>query len=382
MNENSNSNDVSQNLPGDRSTRRRERWTRRYERRSVIWPLILIALGIVFLLKNTGTLTGNTWDVILQIWPILLIAAGLDDLIRGRGVVGPVFWIGIGVIFLLTNFNLLAINIWDVIFRLWPLIFVVIGLDILFRRQTIWLSALGVILVIAILAGSVWFIGVGIPGGLAYQGEPITQGLQGATQATVTLNPAVGLLKVKALPGGNPSGNLLEGSLQTGRGEGVQKDYTINAGTGNFSLRNANDNIPFNAVGTATQWNWDLSLNPSIPIDLRTDMGAGSMDLNLGSLELRGLQVNMGVGSTAVTLPDKGSFDVKINGAVGQITVIVPRGMGVQIHSGSGLAGTFVPDDFQKQENVYTSPGYNSSGENRIILDIAQAIGLVTVRYE
>lgn len=381
MNKNSNANDIRPESEQGRSPRRQPRWSRRYERRSVVWPILLIALGVVFLLKNTGTLTGNTWDEILRIWPILLIAIGLDELIRGRGIVGPVFWIGIGIIFLLSNFNLLAVNIWDVILRLWPLLFVVIGLDILFRRQTIWLSVLGVILVIAILAVSIWSIGVGIPGGTAFQGEQINQGLQGATQATVVLNPAVGSLRVKALQGGAQPDTLLEGSLQTGRSESVQRDYTINGGNGNFSMSSAN-NVAFNSIGTATQWNWDLGLNPSVPVELRTDIGAGSVDLNLSNLDIRGLQVNMGVGSTTVTLPNKGSYDVKINGAVGQITVIIPRGMGVQIHSGSGLAGTVVPDDFQKQENVYTSPGYSSSGENRVNLDLAQAIGLVSVRYE
>ena len=40
---------------------------------------LLIAIGILFLLKNFGLITGGVWDIL---WPVLLVAAGVHVLIR------------------------------------------------------------------------------------------------------------------------------------------------------------------------------------------------------------------------------------------------------------------------------------------------------------
>ena len=53
---------------------------------SLAWPLILIALGIVFLLANTGYVTGDIWLHLAQVWPIALVLIGVDLLIRPRSV--------------------------------------------------------------------------------------------------------------------------------------------------------------------------------------------------------------------------------------------------------------------------------------------------------
>lgn len=44
-----------------------------------MFGLILILLGVVFLLKNLGIITGDVWNII---WPSILIIFGLYLLIR------------------------------------------------------------------------------------------------------------------------------------------------------------------------------------------------------------------------------------------------------------------------------------------------------------
>lgn len=53
---------------------------------SLAWPLILIALGMVFLLANAGYVTGDIWLHLAQVWPIALVLIGVDLLIRPRSV--------------------------------------------------------------------------------------------------------------------------------------------------------------------------------------------------------------------------------------------------------------------------------------------------------
>ena len=47
-------------------------------RRGVFWPLLLIALGVLFLMGNFGLISGVSWRAILSLWPLLLVLIGLD----------------------------------------------------------------------------------------------------------------------------------------------------------------------------------------------------------------------------------------------------------------------------------------------------------------
>ena len=43
-------------------------------RRSVIWPVLLIAAGVVFLLQNFGLLNWQMWGSVWQFWPVVLLS--------------------------------------------------------------------------------------------------------------------------------------------------------------------------------------------------------------------------------------------------------------------------------------------------------------------
>jgi hypothetical protein len=57
----------------------------RRHRRGFVGPLILIALGLVFLLDNLGLLGRDVWHLLGQFWPLVLIAVGLEQLIGHVG---------------------------------------------------------------------------------------------------------------------------------------------------------------------------------------------------------------------------------------------------------------------------------------------------------
>ena len=53
----------------------------------LVWPIILIAAGIILLLNNLGMLSWDIWGTLWRLWPVLLIAIGLDIIIGRRS-----FW--------------------------------------------------------------------------------------------------------------------------------------------------------------------------------------------------------------------------------------------------------------------------------------------------
>jgi hypothetical protein len=350
----------------------------RVHRRSLFFPLLLVALGIIFLLRNTGALSGNAWDTLVNLWPVLLIILGVDSLYRREGVAGAVFWIGLGIIFLLGNLGVFAYNSWQVIFALWPILLIAIGLDIAIGRRSTLGAVVAMGITIAILAGSLLFLGAGTTTGQTLPGDQISQPAQGATQAQEQIQPATGSLRIAAFSSGEDPQNLIEGQLRKYRGETVRSEYSVDGTTGNYRLYSSG--ISFVYVPNGSQgWGWDLAMNPAIPVDLQVSIGAGDAILDLSELKINGLKVSMGVGQTTVTLPAEGSFNGDLSGAIGELVVVVPSGAAVRIETTPALGATDAAPGFEKTDHVYTTPGY-SSAANKIDLKVSLAIGKITIK--
>jgi len=93
----------------------------------VIVALFVIALGILFLLKNLGApITFNLWEF----WPVVLILVGLSHISRSRDTgqsLGGWIILGIGVLFLLSNLDIIPFGF----FEFWPVVLILLGILIL-----------------------------------------------------------------------------------------------------------------------------------------------------------------------------------------------------------------------------------------------------------
>jgi hypothetical protein len=350
---------------------------RRTYRRSVFFPIILILLGIIFLLNNVGVLSDNVWDNILRLWPVLLIALGIDGALQRRSIVGPVFLIGLGVVFLLANYGYLALNVWELVFRLWPILLIAIGLDIVIGRKSFLLSLVGLVIALALLAGALWLFGVRVESGQVLNSEQISQSLDGASAARLTIAPAVGSLRLTSMS--SPDG-LVSGTVRRVGNETITSNYDVSGGTAVYTVRGTGGVFLSIPAGGSNQWNWDLALTPEVPIDLNSNLGAGEALIDLTGLDIQALNVNLGLGQTTVVLPDQGQFEGKVDGAIGQTVIRIPQGMAVRIQADTGIANINVPSDFERQNDTYTSPGFDGA-QNRIELQVGQAIGNIEVRY-
>jgi hypothetical protein len=345
------------------------RTPRRY-RGGLFWPVILIAAGLMFLLSNLGVMTGDLWESFLSLWPILLILIGVDSLIRREGIVSATLWIALGIIFLLSNFGYLYLNVWGMVIRVWPLFLVAVGLDILFRRRTLLLSLLGAVMILAILVGTLWGMGLMAAQGAAVQGVEIRQDLEGATSARVLLDQAVGSLGLKKLQ--EPVA-LVMGTLS--ENERVKQVFSIQNGKATYNLRSIGGSYTY--PGNTKSYAWNLGLTTEVPINLDVSMGVGEVDLDLTGVNLSALKVGLGVGEATITLSGNSSYEAQIDGAIGQLVIIVPKGVGVRISTSMGIASSEFPPGYIN----HTSPNYDSA-ENKIQLKVDLAIGSVVVQEQ
>ena len=97
---------------------------------------------------------------------------------RRGSLVGPVILIGLGIVFLLNSLGLLAWSVWEVIFRLWPILLIAGGLEIILNRVSAWGSLLALVLTVIILAGALWMFRADIGTGQVLTGEEVKQALE------------------------------------------------------------------------------------------------------------------------------------------------------------------------------------------------------------
>jgi hypothetical protein len=300
----------------------------------------------------------------------------MEERKRRGSVVGPAILIGLGVIFLLNNLGVVSWEVWAVIVRLWPVLLIALGLDLLIGRRSAWGGLLALVLILGVLAGALWLFETTAATGRGVTTEEIRQALDDADRAEVVLAPGVGSLHVEALP---ESANLVEGVVRLGRRERLARDFSISGGTATFALRSRGDTIgPILGVGGDYR-TWDLGLAPGVPVALRVELGAGRAELDLTGLTVGDLAVETAVGRTVVTLPGEGRFEARIEGAIGAIVVVVPEGLAARVRVEGGLSASDLPDGYRRSGDVYTSPGYEGA-DDRVDLYVSQAIGKVTVR--
>ena len=302
----------------------------------------------------------------------------MDERKRRVSLAGPVILIGLGIILLLNNLGVLKWSVWEVIFRLWPALLIALGLEILIGRRSVWGSLLALVLIVVVLAGTLWLFGAGIGIGQASATEEVRQALDGAALlgAEVVIAPAVGTLHIEALP---ESANLVEGVIRLGSGERAMPEFAVEGETATFTLRSEGAFIPF-VGGWGDERGWDLGLNPDVPLQLEVSLGVGQSDVDLTGMTVSDLEMSMGVGQITVILPSEGHFQAEIDGAIGQTIVVIPAGLAARIRVDTGLASSQLPDEYQRRDDVYTSPGYKSA-DNRVDLEVSQAIGNITIRH-
>lgn len=295
------------------------------------------------------------------------------------GVVGPILLIAAGVFFLLSNLGVISWSFWDAVWRLWPIALIAVGLDMLVGRRSLLASLIVAVITLGLLVAGFFFLGVGGAAGGEIT-DSVAQPLSGAERAEVVLGFGVGRATLGALPAG--SENLIEGRIERPDDGNVRVEQTheMDGDVAIYRLRTEGSfrMVPFFGRRDG-DWIWDLQLSPDVPMDLTVNTGVGRTTLDLRDLTLDELHVDTGVGETLVMLPGEGQLDAAVNGGVGELIIEIPDGIPARIDVDTGLGGTDVEGDFDREGDVYISPGYDDALD-RINLEIDAGVGQVTVR--
>jgi hypothetical protein len=292
--------------------------------------------------------------------------------------------IAIGCVFLLQNLGYLPPNTWVNLWRLWPMVLVLAGLELLFGRRLPPLAMAALVLVVLVIG--VAALGPRVPeatGNSTTQSATIDLG--GASQAAVTLQFGAGQLILGPLAQAGPT-TLASMQYDGPAGTAPAPQYSVSGGTGHLAYQvggsRSGPNFPPFVGQSAPATRMEVELNPSVPISsLVVQTGAADAQLDLSSLQITNLDVSVGAATAWIRLPQTGATTARVNSGAATITLEIPQGVAAQIRHRGGLS-TFTIDQSrfpQVGEGVYRSPDYDTA-QNRVDLDLET--GVTTIRIQ
>ena len=251
-------------------------------RRGVFWPLLLIALGLIFLLQNFGFISGVSWLAVASLWPLLLILIGLDIAFARR----------------------------------WPLPTLVVEIAVI-------AAGLALAAYSPNLTPGAFVFGNGDGTGENRVAVP-----RGATQLNLTLNG-----------GAIRSYHVSGGATELVEANSANPDLRLRLSSGNSARADVRiDQVSNGFLHPVDNGDIQIRLASDVPTSLTLNVGAGEFDVDLSDVRVSDARVNVGASSLRFVLPKPtGDVSIRLNGGASNIVIVVPDGVDARVATTGGL---------------------------------------------
>jgi hypothetical protein len=282
------------------------RYAGRY--RSLLWPAVLIFAGIFALLVNTGTIPVDRLYQLFDLWPLILIVIGLELIIR-RSVRGPTGGVA------------------------------------------------GVLVAVLALGGAVAYV---VAGPNPTTSKTLDTFSPMGTIAQASLEVDAGSANI-TVSGSNSVGNhLYEAHIEY---TGPKPQVSLDSSSGLVRISQASTNFPFFQT---RKFVLDIKLNPELPWSITENSGATTDSLNLADVKVGSIVLNTGASREEITVGEpSGLVPVTING--GSLTVHIHRPKGTMASVAvAGGAVSLNADGKQMRaigDLTFQSPGFSTEAD-------------------
>jgi len=254
-------------------------------RRGVFWPLLLIALGLIFLLQNFGFISGVSWLAVASLWPLLLVLIGLDIAFARR----------------------------------WPL-------PTLAAEVVVIAAGLALVAYSPNLSpGSVFVFsdGNGTPGE-----SDVSVPRGSASQLSLTLNG-----------GATHSYHVVGGSSELVEAHSTNPDLRSRVSASSGGRADVRlDQAPTGFLHPVGAGDVEILVANDVPTSLTVNLGAGEFDIDLSDVRVTDARLNIGASSIRLVLPKaSGDVAIRMNGGASSFTLVVPDGVEARIATTGGL---------------------------------------------
>lgn len=315
-------------------------------RKNVLAGLIILLFGITLLLITLGYIDKNALFKLFSFWPVILILIGLEIIYRSTKL-GFIKFIP-------------------------PLILILIFSYIIFSNYDFKGFKLGV--------------NLKLKERIAHIEEPL---LEDVSSAKITLKHYWGTMTITG-----KTSSLLDGYFsyfnfrpKTSLGltlnpEGNYQQFFEIASIYEKKYYRGKYFFHRPTIKKPTQWN--IYLNDKIPLDLNISSNGSKLYFDFSEVKVKNLNLNVGIGFINIILGDRiKNTNVNVKTGSSGIKIVVPKDSGVKVKLSSGLSKTNLKSLKYKKvgKNTYISPNYFYS-ENKITFHIASGANLITFKKQ
>lgn len=300
---------------------------------------------------------------------------------RARTISWGLIFIFAGTVFLLENYGIIDFN-WSHIWRFWPVILIITGLNIIFSRSDNKTGQWLVVLATVFALGFITYLNLDAhkdaDPSWAHRfdtddeetdSEKNVQSFYNedydAKFKTATLNINGGASTFSIEAGGD---NLFESSTQKNDSRYyLRKTYTDSTVVLNFNSKNNNKSFDFDdtdlskvAMKIHTMPLWDINLN----------MGAGKAVFDLSSNQVRDINIKGGAADFEIKIGALyNNVDLSAETGIAKVSILIPTESGCKIVTKTGLSSKHFPGFKKSDDGTFTSPNYNTT-KNKIMISL------------
>ena len=294
-------------------------------------------------------------------WPLILIAVGLVALAGNYGWVEPVSIVSI--------------------LALWPVLLILLGIDIAFARR--W-PVPTLVLEVAIIGGAL-ALAATQPSALRLATFSFNSSSDCLNASPAVSVPRGSLQSLRLTINGGAARYHLTGGAATAvaaSADGTDLCLRDQTSAGAASLSPRGD-VRLTQAGTRFSGNADITVQVAndLPLSLVVNAGAGEFIFDLHDVRTTDARMNIGASSTTVVLPrPTGDVPIRIEGGASSVVIEIPADVEARISVTGGLISSSSTNPrATKSGNVIETAGY-ATAKDRVTVSVNGGASAVSVR--
>jgi hypothetical protein len=305
---------------------------------------------------------------------------------KTKNIIWGLILVLIGVLFILKNLDIIYFS-WYSLWKLWPLLLMMIGVTILPVKDSI-----KVVLAIVVLIAAAFFL-VYFPDFHARNNDRPIDNSQNNISEPDSKEIDQRIFEVY-------DSSITEAYLKFDAAAG---DFTINQTTNELFEFEKDGNLgrytyAIKDLGAKREISIDLEegriirtdlknkvsikLNPNPAWDIKVDVGAANIELDLSSFKIQKLDIAGGASSINLRLGNlQADSKIKINSGASSINIKIPREFACEVNTSTVLSSKELNEFDKVGSGTYVTPGFSDKAKN-IVIDVEAAVSSLTVeRY-
>jgi hypothetical protein len=295
---------------------------------------------------------------------------------RRRGMFWPLVLIGVGLVALLANYGLIQSLSIVSILALWPVLLILLGVDIAFaRRWPVPTLAAEVVIIAASL-----YLAATQPAALALTSFTFNTPDCSNPAASVTVPRGAMQSMTLRINGGAARYHLTGGAsaaveATSDQAELCLRDRSSRSGSGDVILTQSGarfGNGPTIEVRVASD----------MPLSLQVNAGAGEFTMDLRDVKTSDARLAVGASNTTIVLPrpSSGDIPIRVDGGASNIIVEIPSDVEARVTVSGGLVSSDTTNPrTTKSGNTIQTAGY-AAAKDRVTVTVNGGATSVAVR--